>query len=166
MTSKPTKLIGVSSAIFCSKLSEGPELSTTRCRATNPRDIGSWRVLLILRGNEPYKGCWSLPGGKLLDGEDVLVGAERELFEETGLRMSILHGPLVSHAVNERYSIHVCAARCETEPPVLAGDDADEARFLAVDRISEVSATPGLESTVREVAARLMDAALSTPLQS
>jgi 8-oxo-dGTP diphosphatase len=166
MTSKPTKHIGVSTAIFCSKLSEGPELTTTQRRAANPRDIGSWRVLLVLRGNEPYKGCWSLPGGKLLDGEDVLVGAGRELFEETGLRLSILHGPLISHPVNERYSIHVCAARCETEPHILAGDDAEEARFLAVNKIPEINATPGLESTVRDVAARLVDAALSRSLQS
>jgi len=39
--------------------------------------------LLIRRGNEPNKGKWALPGGKLEWGETTLEGAKRELAEET-----------------------------------------------------------------------------------
>ena len=38
--------------------------------------------LLIRRGNEPNKGEWALPGGKLEWGESTLDGAKRELSEE------------------------------------------------------------------------------------
>src|SRR5580658_6177603 len=43
------------------------------------------RVLLILRGTEPLKGEWSIPGGLLELGEDLTSAVRRELKEETGL---------------------------------------------------------------------------------
>jgi 8-oxo-dGTP diphosphatase len=48
-------------------------------------------VLVIERGNEPYRGQAALPGGFLRPGEDLRPAAERELDEETGLRGSALH---------------------------------------------------------------------------
>jgi 8-oxo-dGTP diphosphatase len=43
------------------------------------------RVLLILRGREPLKGQWSIPGGLVELGEELTAAARRELKEETGL---------------------------------------------------------------------------------
>ena len=43
------------------------------------------RVLLIQRGNEPFKGCWAFPGGFLDMDETTEQCAIRELEEETGL---------------------------------------------------------------------------------
>ena len=43
------------------------------------------RVLLVQRGNEPMRGEWSLPGGKLEVGETLREGIVREVREETGL---------------------------------------------------------------------------------
>ena len=42
-------------------------------------------VLLIQRGNHPYKGCWALPGGFAEPGETIEQVAARELWEETGV---------------------------------------------------------------------------------
>jgi 8-oxo-dGTP diphosphatase len=43
------------------------------------------RVLLVLRGNAPMQGEWSLPGGALEVGETLEEGVRREVLEETGL---------------------------------------------------------------------------------
>ena len=45
-------------------------------------------ILLVLRGNEPYKGCWALPGGFMEMDETIERCAVRELEEETGLRVA------------------------------------------------------------------------------
>ena len=46
---------------------------------------GSRHVLLIRRGQEPYKDCWAFPGGFLNMDETLEQCALRELKEETGL---------------------------------------------------------------------------------
>lgn len=43
-------------------------------------------VLLIERGQAPFKGDWALPGGFLKENETVEECAKRELEEETGLK--------------------------------------------------------------------------------
>lgn len=43
------------------------------------------KVLLIQRGNEPYKGCWAFPGGFMNMEETAEECAVRELKEETSL---------------------------------------------------------------------------------
>ena len=42
------------------------------------------KVLLIERGDEPFKGCWAFPGGFMNMEETTELCAIRELEEETG----------------------------------------------------------------------------------
>ena len=46
------------------------------------------KVLLIQRGNEPFKGQWAFPGGFMNMDETTEQCAIRELEEETGLKVS------------------------------------------------------------------------------
>ncbi len=43
----------------------------------------SLKILMIQRGDHPYRGCWALPGGFVRRNEEVYDTAQRELFEET-----------------------------------------------------------------------------------
>ena len=49
------------------------------------------KVLLIQRGNPPFKGAWAFPGGFIDMDETTEQCAIRELEEETGLRVSNVH---------------------------------------------------------------------------
>jgi 8-oxo-dGTP diphosphatase len=43
------------------------------------------KLLMIKRNNEPYKGYWTVPGGKIEFAEHVEQASVRETKEETGL---------------------------------------------------------------------------------
>jgi ADP-ribose pyrophosphatase YjhB (NUDIX family) len=47
------------------------------------------RMLLIRRGTPPNQDAWSLPGGKQEVGETVAAAAAREVWEETGVRITV-----------------------------------------------------------------------------
>ena len=49
------------------------------------------KVLLIQRGNIPFKGDWAFPGGFMNMDETTEQCAVRELEEETGLKIAELH---------------------------------------------------------------------------
>ena len=49
------------------------------------------KVLLIQRGDDPFKGAWAFPGGFMNMDETTEQCAIRELEEETELRVSVIH---------------------------------------------------------------------------
>lgn len=51
---------------------------------------GNISVLLIKRKYDPFKGKWAIPGGFVLNDEPLEEAVERELFEETGIKINYL----------------------------------------------------------------------------
>ena len=92
-------------------------------------------VLLIRRGTPPRQGEWSLPGGRIEPGERAFDAALRELREETGVEAEITGLIDVVDGIfpeaGRHYVLIDYAARWTSGEPV-AGDDAIEARFLAM----------------------------------
>lgn len=94
-------------------------------------------ILLIKRGNYPYKDRWALPGGFVDIGEDIFVAANRELMEETGLSNLYLEQVFTWGLPDRdpRYrcitTSHIAVAHKSALKPV-AGDDAAEADFFAL----------------------------------
>lgn len=108
-------------------------------------------VLMVKRGNYPYKGCWALPGGFMDPSETADEAIRREVREETGLSLkrtfwqsytfttpgrdprgrvfSILHWVRTDKAGYKSF---------EDLPAVSGGDDAAEARWIPVSEISEM----------------------------
>ncbi len=95
-------------------------------------------VLLIRRGRPPKQGEWSLPGGRIEPGERAADAALRELREETGVEAEItglvdVVDGLFPEAGRHYVLIDYAARWLSGEP--LAGDDALEARFVALDQV-------------------------------
>ncbi len=95
-------------------------------------------ILLIKRGEHPFKGKWALPGGFIQRGESIEECAFREISQETGAAPTALmpvevfsnpdrdpRGWVISHAF--------LSVSSEGAVSVKGGDDAADARWFDVE---------------------------------
>ncbi|MBD5218168.1 MAG: NUDIX hydrolase [Bacteroidales bacterium] len=103
-------------------------------------DNDSLHILLIQRGLPPFKGEWALPGGFMKIDESIEATAERELFEETGLKGIFMEQFKVYSRVDrdprERVvTVAFIALVKPAEYKLVAGDDAINAKWFNLDNI-------------------------------
>ena len=109
-------------------------------------------VLLVKRNKDPNKGHWSIPGGRQILGETVAEAAQRELLEETGVKVAPLllvdvvdaiitdaEGKIKFHYTLVDFMGHWYSGDSR------AGDDAQEVRWV---HLNEMSSYPLLEKTM------------------
>ncbi len=94
-------------------------------------------VLLIKRGNEPYKGQWAFPGGFLDEDETLEEAARRELKEETGLTPKHFYevgsfSDLDRDPRGRTISVAFASVVRPNQIKAVAGDDAKEARWFDI----------------------------------
>ena len=110
------------------------------------------KLLLIRRANEPGRGRWSVPGGRVQAGETDHDAVVREVAEETGLAVQVtrLAGAVQRCAPGGAvFEIHdyVCLAIGGT---LRAGDDADDARWCDAEVLARLPIVEGLVDALTE----------------
>jgi len=103
-------------------------------------------VLLVKRKKAPYKGQWSIPGGKQRLGETVTKAARRELMEETGVEVNELtlidvidimvpdeEGKILYHYIVADYRAHWLSGECSP------GDDAQDVQWFNLNKLGSIS---------------------------
>ena len=163
------------SALFSTKI---PRPAVSVCVQCQLQDETYY--LLVQRGKEPNKGCWSLAGGKLEWGETAVEGGIRELEEETKWETEdwnqlqwYPNTVCTSDSIGEgyHYLIAQCFARLDRPdgclPSLIAADDAADVDWWTLDRMKkDDNVIPGVISVVQRVEALSESGLLPTQRQS
>ncbi len=101
-------------------------------------------VLLVERGNEPFRGMFALPGGFVDFGEDIRDAIDREIQEETGLtglpfRQFRTFGHPDRDPRGHTVSVVYVAVIVGEAPEVVGGDDAVSASWFPVDKLPQLA---------------------------
>lgn len=101
-------------------------------------------ILLIKRAEPPFQGGWALPGGFVMENEDLEVAAERELVEETGVSGVYLEQLFTfgapgrdprGHTVTVAYSALIPSDNLE----LTASTDAEGVAWFAIDKLPDLA---------------------------
>lgn len=107
---------------------------------------GAGRVLLL---RQPHRGGWGLPAGLLKKREQPVVGAARELFEETGVRvepgdMTAGSPNAIVHVVGVVDTVFFASVPASTTPLAVDGAEVLEAAWFPLDDLPRLSVNTAL----------------------
>jgi 8-oxo-dGTP diphosphatase len=109
------------------------------------------RVLLVQRARAPMLGVWTLPGGRLRGGESIASAVEREVLEETGVRVAAGGLIEVIEIMSEGYHYVIHDHLCTPVDPGAvpqAGDDASYARYVMPSELSPLGVSEAVARVV------------------
>jgi len=98
------------------------------------------KLLLIKRGNEPFKGQWALPGGYVSIDEELEDAIVRELQEETGvvgvqLEQMRAFGKCGRDPRGRQITIVFIGIADKKQTKAKAGDDAAKAKWFDIEKL-------------------------------
>ena len=105
---------------------------------------GDLSILLIKRGIEPFKDAWALPGGLVLEHEDLETAVKRELKEETGVKIDYLEqlytfGKPNRDPRNRVVSVSYFALVRPNHFKIKADTDAQDAKWFSVKNLPKLA---------------------------
>lgn len=119
------------------------DISVTVDAVIFKEDEDGFKVLLVLRKNDPYKDQWALPGGFLEEDESLEAGVLRELKEETGLEIENLKqiGAFGDPGRDPRGRTISIAflGKAKEAGMVKGGDDAKEAKWFRLNQLPQLA---------------------------
>jgi 8-oxo-dGTP diphosphatase len=106
------------------------------------------QALLIQRAYAPFRGFWTLPGGRLEPGETIEQCAVREVREELGLEVSALR-PVLEQTIGTtvKYRLAVFASDA-FEGKINPSDEISAHGWIAPAEIGTLRTTTGLDDVL------------------
>ena len=99
--------------------------------------IKAGAILLVKRGKAPADGKWAIPGGSVELGETLQQAAEREIFEETGIRIRAAEPVYIFDFIERNrhggirfHYVIIDLAGEYLSGKIKPGDDADQAAWI------------------------------------
>lgn len=113
---------------------------TVDCAVVRYNENAGVDILLIKRRNDPYKGCWALPGGYMEIDETLDSAVKREVMEETGIDierscLKYLNDKIFDNPNRDERGRVVTVLSVVVVPnstKMVAGDDAMECKWFSL----------------------------------
>ncbi len=114
------------------------------------------RILLVLRGKPPAEGNWAIPGGSVEIGETLQQAAQREVFEETGVRIQAREPAFTFDVIERdadgavRFHYVVVDVMAEyVEGSLHPAGDAIDARWVSPTELTRLTVSPATRDLLR-----------------
>lgn len=110
--------------------------------------LNNGNILLGRRHEDPVKaisklngaGTWTMPGGKLEFGETFEVGAKREVYEETGIKVNNIEVLCINQDMSQTAHFVTIGLICTDfigSPQIMEPDTITEWRWFSLDNLPE-----------------------------
>ncbi len=107
-------------------------------------------LLMVQRGQEPARGLWSVPGGRVEQGEYLVDALKREVAEETALAVEVGDLLGILEVVGDpHYVILDYMAEVQGSADAVPSGDAADVRWVPLDEVAALPCTPRFVETMR-----------------